>query len=95
MLADGWRFLELKPDEVYALTPREFSVLLNAQQERRYDELEREAHVSIMRESAHRSKRPKASDIFRRPKPGEEKRLEKKAEQAKEAAEWLAQFNIK
>lgn len=95
MLADGWRYLGLKPSDVYALTPREFNVLLKAQQERQYDGLEREAYVTIMRESAHRAKRPKASDLFRRPKPGEERKLAHKAEQAEEAAAWLAQFDIK
>jgi hypothetical protein len=49
-----------------------------------------------MSESAHREKRPKASDLFKRPlSKGEASELERKAAQAKEAAEWLAQFDIK
>jgi hypothetical protein len=96
-LADGWRFLGLKPSEVYALTHREFSILLKAQRERQYDEFERQAMFVMMRESAHRAKRPKVSDLFKRPRNGEqdERELEAKAEQAEHANEWLAQFDFK
>jgi hypothetical protein len=52
---------------------------------------------AMMYESAHRAKRPKASDLFKRPKNGEqdERKLEAKAKQAEEASEWLAQFEFK
>ncbi|WP_412733872.1 phage tail assembly chaperone [Heyndrickxia sporothermodurans] len=94
-MEDGWRYLGLKPVEVYELTPREFALILTAQQKRRYDEYEREATLAIMRESAHRAKRPKASDLFKRPKDdADERKLMKKAELAEHQAEWLAQFAI-
>jgi hypothetical protein len=95
-LSDGWRYLGLKPAEVYALTHREFTILLNAQRERQYDEFEREAMFAMMYESAHRAKRPKASDLFKRPKNGEkdERKLEAMAKQAEHASEWLSQFNF-
>jgi hypothetical protein len=71
--------------------------LLNAQRERQYDEFEREAMFAMMRESAHRAKRPKASDLFKRPKNGEkdERKLEAMVQQAEQASEWLAQFDFK
>lgn len=85
----------MKPADIWELTPREFSLLLQGEQERKYDEYERESHVAIMRESAHRAKRPKASDLFKRPEAGtSEESLKKKADQAKHAEEWLAQFQF-
>lgn len=50
----------------------------------------------MMRESAHRAKRPKASDLFKRPIEGErdERKLEEMAKQAEHASEWLSQFNF-
>jgi hypothetical protein len=92
---DGWRYLGLKPSEVYALTHREFMLLLKAQRERQYDEFEREAQFAIMYEKAHREKRPKSTDLFKRPATEQdEQTLKQKAEQAKHAAEWLAQFKF-
>jgi hypothetical protein len=81
---------------VYALTHREFTILLKAQRERQYDEFEREAMFVMMRESATRAKRPKASDLFKRPKLGEqdERKLEEQAKKAEHASEWLAQFDF-
>jgi hypothetical protein len=81
---------------VYCLTHREFTLLLNAQRERQYDEFEREAMFAMMHESAHRAKRPKASDLFKRPKNGEkdERKLEAMAKQAEHASEWLAQWQF-
>ncbi len=49
---------------------------MSAQVERTYDEYERMAVEAIMREGAHRSKRPKAGDLFKRPKDGAVKRDE-------------------
>lgn len=91
---DGWRYLGLKASEVLSMTPREFSILMRAQVERQYDELERLAIVAIMHEAAHRSKRPKASDLFKRPVDEEEakSKVEELKEKAEHATEWLAQF---
>jgi hypothetical protein len=71
--------------------------MMKAQRERQYDEFERQAIIAMMRESAHRAKRPKASDLFKRPKNGEkdERKLEAMAKQAEEASNWLAQFEFK
>ena len=77
------------------MTPREFTLLLKAQQERQYDEYEREAHIAIMHEAAHRATRPKASDLFKRPADGvTEENLRKQAEKSKHAEEWLSQFEF-
>lgn len=68
--------------------------MMRAQIERQYDELEIEALIAIMHEGAHRAKKPKASDLFKRPV-GEqeaEKEVESLKEKADQASEWLAQF---
>lgn len=76
------------------MTPRELSITMSAHVERQYDDIEREALIAIMNESAHRSKRPKASDLFKRPV--DEYKAKEKAELLKEkadqASEWLTQF---
>jgi hypothetical protein len=89
--------LQLKPAEILALTPREFNILLMAQRERQLDEYERMADKAMMHEIAHRAKRPKRSDLFKRPSSDEIElqKLEEMAEQAKHATEWLSQFQIK
>lgn len=78
------------------LTPREFSLLLSAQKERQLDEYERMADMAMMIEIAQRSKKPKRSDLFKRPVDEDKaaQELEKMAEQAQHASEWLSQFNI-
>ena len=50
-----------------ALTPREFQIMIRAHQERIYDDNERMAMQAVWREIAHRSKRIKPSDIYKRP----------------------------
>lgn len=57
----------MPPVEIYALTPRKFQILLRAQQERNYDDNERMATNAVWREIAHRSKRIKPSDLYKRP----------------------------
>ncbi|MGF7528522.1 phage tail assembly chaperone [Bacillus paralicheniformis] len=92
----GWRYLQMKPEDVYALTPREFHILIQAQTERNGDELERKAFEAIMREKAHREKNPKPSDLYKRDSADSPKKktVEEMAEQAKHTAEWLSQFDI-
>lgn len=82
----------MSPVELESLTPREFSILMNAQVERQYDEYERKAVEAIMREAAHRAKRPKAGDLFKRPSDSVAKRedlSEVKAE-TERLNNWLA-----
>lgn len=76
------------------MTPRELSILMSAHIESQYDEIEREALYAILHESAHRAKRPKASDLFKRPVDVNtaEKRTESLKEQAEQASKYLAQF---
>ncbi|MBO0602697.1 hypothetical protein I2483_13600 [Sporosarcina sp. E16_3] len=94
--ADGWRYLALKPQEVESLTPREFTILMRAQQERQFDEYERMAFASIMQESATRAKRPKASDLFKRPVDVDaaEKKVEDLLKKSRNASEWMEQFTL-
>jgi len=93
-LSDGWRYLSLRPSEIYLLTPREFTLLMMAQRERQYDEYERQSHFVIMDRKAQNTKKSiKASDLFKRPADEKaEAELQEGVEKAKHASEWLAQF---
>ena len=67
---------------------------MSANVERIYDEYERKAVEALMRENAHRSKRPKASDLFKRPVDDEtaKEKTEDLLEKAEQASQWLSQF---
>ena len=67
---------------------------MSANVERIYDEYERKAVEALMRENAHRSKRPKASDLFKRPVDDEtaKEKTEDLLEKAEQASAWLSQF---
>ncbi|NHC20281.1 hypothetical protein G6554_18725 [Bacillus sp. MM2020_4] len=69
---------------------------MKAEKERGFDEMEKEARIAIIRESAHRAKKAKAADLFKRPI-GEmdEAVLQEKVDQAEHASEWLSQFEFK
>lgn len=94
MIFDAWRYLRLDAQKVLSLTPRELTIMMRAEVERRYDEYEKFAHFAIMREKAHREKRPKASDLFKRP-PDEEvakNKTEDLLSKKEKTMEWLSQF---
>src|SRR5699024_11779055 len=64
---DGWRYLSLTSDLILSMTPREFSILMKAQVERKYDDYEEMATMAIFtRQAYHREGRLGASDIFKR-----------------------------
>jgi len=67
---------------------------MRANVERIYDDYERAAVEALMRENAHRSKRPKVSDLFKRPVDDIEakERTEDLLEKAEQANAWLSQF---
>lgn len=66
--------------------------MMQAQVERHYDEYERKAMEAIMREAAHRAKRPKASDLFKRPKDSvvEREQLSDMKAETERLNDWLA-----
>ena len=68
-----------------------------AQVERQYDEYERMSIGAIMREAAHRAKRPKASDLFKRPKDSVADRndLSDMKEETERLNDWLATLQRK
>lgn len=68
--------------------------MMQAQVERQYDEYERMAVEAIMRESAHRAKRPKASDLFKRPEDSvaERNNLSDMKEETERLNDWLARL---
>lgn len=65
---------------------------MDANAERMYDEYERMAIAAIMREGAHRAKKPKAGDLFKRPKEGEvgSGDLTELKEETERLNDWLA-----
>lgn len=84
----------LSAPQVLSLTPREYAIEMGAQVERTYDELERRALIAIMHEKAHRAKKPKSSDLFKRPVDDvtAKNRTEDLLEKAEQASAWLSQF---
>lgn len=66
--------------------------MMHAQVERQYDDYERMAIEAIMREGAHRAKRPKASDLFKRPKDSvvEREQLSDMKAETERLNDWLA-----
>lgn len=71
--------------------------MLRAQQERYYDDMETAAQLALMRESAHRAKRPKPSDLFKRPSTAkaDAKRHESLKEKTRKTNEFLATLRRK
>ncbi|MEK4970718.1 hypothetical protein MKX29_24240 [Cytobacillus sp. FSL R7-0696] len=68
---------------------------MKAQREYQYDEYERQASFALMRENAHRTKRPKLSDIYKRPPENhDEAGFTRKVEEAQHTADWLSQFQF-
>ena len=91
---DGRRYLDLTASEVLSLTPREFTIEMRAQGERRSDEYERMADAALMARQAYHAKRLKRSDLFKRPVDvGEaEAKSEELVDKAEHATEWMSQF---
>lgn len=57
--------------------------------------MERESQIAIMREQAHRMKKPKASDLYKRPLDDDETfDIDKHVEKAEHASEWISQFDF-
>lgn len=80
--------------KVLSFTPREFAIMMRAELERKFDRYEEYSHFALMREKAHREKRPKASDLFKRP-PDEElakNKTEDLLSKKEQTMKWLSQF---
>lgn len=95
----GWQYLGMAPEEVMKLTPREFTLLLNAQRERTYDELESEAVIAVMHRVATNKERLKMSDVYERPGDSYVQDLrgqafEKKVDEAERAQAFLSSIKF-
>lgn len=99
----GWRFLDLHPNEVLALTYREFTILCEEQEEKNHDKNEQQAMYAIMYAAASRGKGkkgklPKLKDLYDRESiKGEDKKeesFEDIIEKQKHAEKWLSQFDL-
>ncbi|RQW19704.1 phage tail assembly chaperone [Bacillus sp. C1-1] len=96
-LVTCWRYLRLEPSIFYALTPREFVLLMDAELESIHDAMEREAQIALMHEQASRSKRPKVADLYKRPSSAkkEEHSIQESVKKAEKAKHWLQQFTFR
>lgn len=68
--------------------------MMRANVERIFDDYEREANIAIMREKAHRAKRPKSTDLYKRPKDltKQQKKAEDMRKKSEETMAWISQF---
>ncbi len=68
--------------------------MVKADDERRYDEMERMARQALMNRQAYHAKRLKESDLFRRPTEFQKavRTVEDLEREEKETMEWLSQF---
>ena len=84
----------MQPSAILAMSPREFYIVMRADQERIFDVLQHEATVAIMHERASREKRPSADMLFKRPLDAElaRERTDELLDKKRNANEWLAQF---
>lgn len=96
----GWRYLRLKPYEVYELSHKEFVILSEESVEMTHDKREESAVNAIMNAVASRGKGkqgkiPEVSELYNRDKMGEPKEEVNDVMQRQvEAMEWLQNFNI-
>ena len=95
--------MDLLPDEVLALTYREFTLLCEEQEEKNHDKNEQQAMYAIMYAAASRGKGkkgklPKLKDLYDRESVKGERKKEESfediVERQKHAEQWLSQFNI-
>lgn len=63
---DGWRYLSLKPAEIYAITPREFTLLMRSENERRQDDYEMQATLAMWHRAAYHAPKLKVADLYKR-----------------------------
>ena len=87
--------MQLPSEQVLSKTPREFSMLMHAQVERKYDDLEDMALMAIFtRQAYHKDGKLGADDLFKRPVDGIT--AKKTADEIKDKTEytmrWLSQF---
>lgn len=67
---------------------------MRANVERTHDEFERQSVIALMHENAHRAKRPKASDLYKRPVDDivADKKSTGMREKADYTLDWISQF---
>lgn len=95
----GWRYLRLKPYEVYELSYREFIILSQENVEMTHDEREVIAMSAIMNAVASRGKGkqgkiPDITDLYDRNRTSEPEKVDDVFEQQREAMDWLSKFKL-
>jgi len=93
---DAYRYMGMMPDEFLRLTPREFTIIAEAENERKNDEMELASLKTMWQRQAYHAKRLKASDLFDRNKMKRKSYddIEDKAEKSKQDMEWLNRFRF-
>ena len=80
------------------MTPRELSILMQAETERRYDEYETMANQAMMIRAAYHAKRLKQRDLFKRPateaeKEGARERMQERINRLSKYEEFAGMFD--
>lgn len=88
---DAYRYMGILPEDFLRMTPREFAIIADAENERKSDEMELSSIKTIWNRQAYHAKRLKASDLFDRDKMSgnKEKDIEDLAVKAQQDMEWL------
>ncbi len=90
---DAWRYLKLSSTEFLLKTPREFSIMLSAEIERRHDDFEVMAANAMMMRAAYHKEKLKQRDLYKRPNSGNDERTaEDIRNKQKEVIERLSRF---
>lgn len=99
MQQDGYRYLDLLPQQVLTLTHKEFYMMMEQKVEKTYDELERESVKAMMMRAAYHSdkKNMKPIDLFDRNNIEKEKELdsEEMKEKIRKQNEWVNNLNFR
>src|SRR5690625_4591038 len=77
---DAWRYLRMDSAAFLSKTPREFPILMAAENERRYDEYELMASKAMMMRAAYHKEKLKHRDLYKRPS---DKSMDRKGEDDK------------
>ncbi|EAC6755217.1 phage tail assembly chaperone [Listeria monocytogenes] len=95
----GWRFFKLRPEAVRQLTPLEFSLMIEAEQDAALDRTEQLAIQAYFNAVANTKKIKSPEDIYKRPSKAElagktENPLDAKLEQQKALEEFTKKLDL-
>ncbi|HET6528952.1 MAG TPA: phage tail assembly chaperone [Balneolaceae bacterium] len=95
VIKTAYRYLDLRPEETMRMTPKEFHLLMDAKQEKVYDEMEMMALEAMMMRAAYHAKKLKQYELFDRQKVEQKhKDPEDMKEKLHRQQEWLNSLKI-